>query len=363
MSTAARLPPVAIPDGLRALLTAPGPSGYETAAAAAFRGVAEGIGAEVASDVMGSSMARVRGTGGGPTVAVIGHVDEIGLIVTHIEDGGFLRFDQLGGWDPVVLPGQRVEILGRDGIVPGVIARKPVHLLKPDDRKQAPELRQLHIDIGADDGDEARERVRIGDAAVLAAEPLELPHGRFAARALDNRLGCWVALEVARLVAEAGDAPGDVVAVGAVQEELLPRLSGATAVAYDVQPDIAIVVDVTWETGQPGVELGETSKQEFGGGGVITRGAQLHPAVTDGLIAVGDAEGIPYVVAASGRGTFTDADSVYLVRAGLPTGLVSIPTRHLHSPVEMAQLSDVEATAALIAAYVRRLEPGVSFAR
>lgn len=352
-----------IPDGLRALLTAPGPSGYEGEAAAAFRRIGEGIGAEVASDVMGSSMARVRGTGDGPTVAVIGHVDEIGLIVTHVEDGGFLRFDQLGGWDPVVLPGQRVDVLGRDGIVPGVIARKPVHLLKGDDRKQAPELRQLHIDIGVDDGDEARERVRIGDAAVLAGDPLELPHGRFAARALDNRLGCWVALEVARLVAEAGDARADVVAVGAVQEELLPRLSGATAVAYDLRPDVAIVVDVTWETGQPGVELGETSKQEFGGGGVVTRGAQLHPAVTDGLIAAGDAEGIPYAVAASGRGTFTDADAVYLVRAGLPTGLVSIPTRHLHSPVEMAQLSDVEATAALIAAYVRRLEPGTSFAR
>lgn len=363
MGSAATLPRVTIPPGLRALLTAPGPSGYEGEAARVFRGVAEDIGAEVVSDVMGSSMARIRGTGGGPTVAVIGHVDEIGLIVCHIEDGGFLRFDQLGGWDPVVLPGQRVEILGRDGIVPGVIARKPVHLLKADDRKQAPELRQLHIDIGADDGDEARARVRIGDAAVLAAEPLELPHGRFAARALDNRLGCWVALEVARLVAEAGDAAGDVVAVAAVQEELLPRLSGATAVAYDVQPDVAIVVDVTWETGQPGVELGETSKQEFGGGGVITRGAQLHPVVTDGLIAAGEAAGIPYVVAASGRGTFTDADAVYLVRAGVPTGLVSVPTRHLHSPVEMAQLSDVEATAALIAAYVRGLEPGASFAR
>lgn len=352
-----------IPDRLRDLLTAPGPSGYEGQAAAAFRRVAEGIGAEVATDVMGSSMARVAGTGGGPTVAVIGHVDEIGLIVTHIEDGGFLRFDQLGGWDPVVLPGQRVEIMGRDGTVPGVIARKPVHLLKPDDRKQAPELRHLHIDIGVDSGDEARGSVRIGDAAVLSGAPLEFPHGRFAARALDNRLGCWVALEVARLVGEAGDAAGDVVAVGAVQEELLPRMSGATAVAYDLRPDVAIVVDVTWETGQPGVELGETSQQEFGCGGVITRGAQLHPAVADGLVAAAEAEGIPHVVAASGRGTFTDADSVYLVRAGLPTGLVSIPTRHLHSPVEMAQLSDVEATARIIAAYVRRLEPGAAFAR
>lgn len=352
-----------IPEGLRELLTAAGPSGYEGAAAAAFRRIAEGRGLEVAADVMGSSMARVKGTGDGPTVAVIGHVDEIGLIVTHIEDGGFLRFDQLGGWDPVVLPGQQVDVLGRDGVVTGVIARKPVHLLQGEDRNKAPELRQLHIDIGADSADEARERVRIGDAAVLRTEPVELPHGRFAGRALDNRLGCWVALEVARLVGEGGGAAGDVVAVGAVQEELLPRISGATTVAYGMQPDVAVVVDVTWETKQPGVELGETSKQEFGDGGVITRGAQLHPAVTDGLIAAAEAEGLPYVVAASGRGTFTDADAVYAVRSGVPTGLVSIPTRYLHSPVETAQLSDVEATAAIIAAYVRGLEPGSSFTR
>ncbi len=150
------------------------------------------------------------GTGDGPFVAVVGHIDEIGLIVHHIDDDGFLWFTGVGGWDPIILVGQRVEIATRDGAVPGVVGKKPIHLLKDDERKKAPELKDLHIDIGAKDGDEARSLVRIGDVAVIAGEPVELPNGRVVSRSMDNRLGCFVALEAARLVAEAGGAPGDV---------------------------------------------------------------------------------------------------------------------------------------------------------
>ena len=169
-------------DTLRALLTAHGPSGYETAPAAAWRAAAAPF-AEVWVDVMGTSYARVAGTGGGPTVAVVGHIDEIGLMVTHVDDNGLVWFVGVGGWDPTVLVGQRVAIATRQGVVFGVIGRKAIHLLRDDeDRKKAPELKDLHIDVGARDGDEARSLLRVGDVAVIAGDPLELPNDRVASR-------------------------------------------------------------------------------------------------------------------------------------------------------------------------------------
>src|SRR6478672_3549772 len=177
-----------IPPVLRSLLTATGPSGYETAPAAVWREAA-GAFAEVTTDVMGSSTARVKGTAGGPTLAIVGHIDEIGLIVTHIDDDGFLRFIGVGGWDSQILVGQRVAIATRDAAIHGVVGKKPIHLLRDEERKKVAELKDLHIDIGAKDGDDARAQVRIGDVAVIAGEPVELPNGRVASRAMDNRIG------------------------------------------------------------------------------------------------------------------------------------------------------------------------------
>jgi len=351
---------VTIPDVLRRLLTAPGPSGYEQAPAAVFREAAAAF-AEVTHDTLGSTVARVAGTGDGRSVAVVGHIDEIGLIVHHIDDDGFLWFTGVGGWDSVVLVGQRVEIATRSGIVPGVIARKPPHLLREEERKQAPELRHLHVDIGARDGDEARSVVRIGDVGVIAGEPVELPNGRLVSRSMDNRLGCFVAFEAARLVAEAGGAPGDVYAVAVAQEEI--TFAGARTTAYSLQPDVAIVVDVTFATDQPGTEVKELGTHKFGSGAVLTRGSTLDPQVFELLHAAGEAEGIPFTVSASARHTGTDADAFHLSRAGIPTAVVSIPLRYMHSPVEMVQLDDVENTARLIAAFARRLEPGTDFRR
>src|SRR5919205_3304209 len=147
------------------MLTAPGPSGYEQAAAAVFREAASAF-AEVTSDSVGSTVARVPGTGGGRSVAVVGHIDEIGLIVHHIDDDGFLWFSGVGGWDPMILVGQRVEVATREGAVPGVVGKRPIHLLRDEDRKKVPRIEELHIDIGAADGDEARGLVRIGDVGV-----------------------------------------------------------------------------------------------------------------------------------------------------------------------------------------------------
>ncbi|MDX6723461.1 MAG: hypothetical protein QOD73_1865 [Solirubrobacteraceae bacterium] len=349
-----------IPPVLRSLLTATGPSGYETAPASVWRDAASAFG-EVSADVMGSSWARVKGTAGGPTLAIVGHIDEIGLIVTHIDDDGFLRFTGVGGWDPQILVGQRVELTTRDGLVPGVIGKKPIHLLKDEERKKVAELKELHIDIGARDGEEARRLVRIGDVAVISGEPLELPNDRAVSRSMDNRLGCYVAYEAARLVAEAGGAPGDVVAVAAVQEET--TFGGSATTAYSLRPDLAIIVDVTHATDAPGIDVNELGSHPFGSGPVIERGSNLNPRVSELLYETAEAEGIGFTLAASGRHTGTDADAMHLSRGGVPCGLVSVPLRYMHSPVETVDLRDVDAAARLIAAAAQRLAADATFTR
>ena len=349
-----------VPEVLRRLLTAPGPSGYEQAAAAVFREAAATF-ADVTHDSVGSSVARVPGTAGGPLLAVFGHIDEIGLIVHHIDDEGFLWFSGVGGWDPVILVGQRVEIATREGAVHGVVGKKPIHLLKEEERKKVPELRQLHIDIGAASGEEARGRVRIGDVGVIAGEPLEYPNDRVVSRALDNRLGCFVAFEVARRVAEAGGAPGDVAGVAVTQEEI--TFAGARTTAFTLEPDIAIVVDVTFATDPPSSDEKELGSHKLGTGPVVTRGSTLDPQLFELLHAAGEEAGIPFTVSASSRYTGTDADAVHISRGGVPTGVVSIPLRYMHSPVEMVQLDDVENAAKLIAAFAHKLSADLSFLR
>ncbi|HEY1538462.1 MAG TPA: M20/M25/M40 family metallo-hydrolase [Solirubrobacteraceae bacterium] len=354
-----------LPDVLRKLLTAAGPSGYEAAPAAVFADAARAFTDDVSVDVMGSVLARVPGTSDparpAPALAIVGHIDEIGLIVTHIDDNGFLRFAGVGGWDPQILVGQRVQLITRDGVVPGVAGRKAIHLLREEDRKKVPELRDLHIDIGAQDGDGARALVRIGDVAVIAGEPVELANGRVVSRSMDNRLGAFIALEAARIVAEAGGAPGEVCACGVVQEEI--TFGGARTTSYSLAPDVAIVVDVTHETGSPGVDVNQIGKHEFGDGAVIERGSLLNPVVFELLHEAAEREQIPFTVAASARSTGTDADAIHLQRAGIPTGGVSIALRYMHSPVEMVQLDDVGACARLVAAFAMSLSAETSFAR
>ena len=299
---------MAVPDVLRKLLTAPGPSGYEQAAAAVFREAAAAF-AEVTHDTVGSSVARVKGTADGPLLAVIGHIDEIGLIVSHIDDDGFLWFGGVGGWDPMILVGQRVEVATRGGVVPGVVGKKPIHLLRDEERKQVPELRNLHIDIGAKDGDEARSLVRVGDVAVIAGEPLEYPNGRLVSRALDNRLGCFVAFEAARLVAEAGGAPGDVARRRghAGGDHLRGRAHDApTRFAPTSRSSSTSRSPPT----RPASRRRSRARHKFGTGPVIGRGSTLDPQVFELLHAAGEETGIPFTVQASARYTGTDADAV-----------------------------------------------------
>lgn len=347
-----------IPDLLERLLTTPGPSGHERAAAAVWREAAASVG-EVSSDVLGSSWVRVPGTGGGPTLALVGHIDEIGLVVTHLGDDGFAAVRPLGGFDPSVMVGQRVDVLTREGALPGVIVARRAKRKRGEDRK-APEYDDLVLDLGAKDVGELRTLVRPGDAAVWHGAPLALRGERVASRSFDNRVGCYVALETARRVAEQGGGPGDVIAVAAVQEEV-GDFAGSRTTTFATEPDVAIAVDVTHATDVRGGDPEEEGKVVLGGGPVLTRGPSLHPDVFELLHETAEQEGIPFGLEVARGSTHTDADAVYLSRHGVATGLVSIPLRYMHSPVETADLADVELAVRLIAAFALRLARGVTF--
>src|SRR5919201_4523938 len=298
---------MAIPETLERLLTAPGPPGQETLAAQVWRDAAARFG-EVSSDVLGSSWVRVPGSAGGPLLAVVGHIDEIGLVVTHAGDDGLIAVRQLGGYDPHVLLGQRVEILTRAGRLPAVVgARRKKR--KPGEERKPVGFDDLYLDVGAKDGTEARALVRPGDTAVVAASPLELRNGRVASRSLDNRLGSWVALEVARRVAASGGTPGDVAGLAVVQEEV-GDFAGSRTAAYELEPAVAIAVDVTHATDVRGGDAEEEGEHSLGGGPALMRGPSLHPQIFEHLYETAEAEGIPCSVEVSRGQTNTDADAV-----------------------------------------------------
>lgn len=351
---------MAVPELLRKLLTAPGPSGYETAAAAVWREAASAF-AEVSGDALGSSVARVPGTADGPSLAVLGHIDEIGLMATHVDDDGFISVLQVGGIRPEVLLGQRVEIVTRNGRLPGVVGRKWTKPRRSTDKLEL-EHADLHIDIGARSRKEALGLLQIGDVAVVAGEPVELAAGRIASRSLDNRLGAYVALEAARRVAEAGGAPGDVLAVAAVQEEV-GDFGGARTSVFALEPKVALAVDVTGATDIPDGDPKLDGEAKLGGGPIVNRGSTINPKVFELLVETAEAEGIGYTVNVSAGDTHTDMDAAYASRAGVATGLISLATRYIHTPGEIVSLDDVEATVKLVAAFAQRLEPGLDFTR
>jgi putative aminopeptidase FrvX len=350
---------------LRALLDAPGPSGFEMRPGRVWREEAASIAGvqDVRTDVQGSVSAEVPGSGG-PTVMLAGHIDEIGVMVTHIDDDGFLYIDGIGGWDPQVLVGQRLRILARDGDRIGVVGRRPIHLIRPEEREKAVKLTDLWVDFGAKDREDALARgVRVGDPAVIDATLVELGGGLVASRSIDNRIGAYVVLAALRHLAEGDPPAARTVAVATTQEEIGSQGGGARASAFAVDPQVGLVVDVTFATDAPGIEKKEIGEHRLGGGPVLARGSAVHPLVFERLASVAEAEGIPFSIQASARSSWTDADAIHLSRSGVATGLISIPNRYMHSPNEIVHLGDLEAAAALIAAYVRSLEPDADFAR
>ena len=344
---------------LKRLLSTPGPSGNEGAAAKIWREEAKGF-AEVRGDRMGNSFATLN-AGGSPKVMLSGHIDEIGLMVTHIDDKGLLRFTGVGGWDPQVLVGQRVRLSTRGGEMVGVIGKKAIHVMEPDERKKVSEIKSLWIDVGAKDADEAKEMVRVGDVGVIDQDLVELPNGRIASRSVDNRMGAFVVLEALRLLSEEEGIDAEVVAVACVQEEI--GLYGARGAAFGLDPDAAVAVDVTHATDTPGVSKNENGDHSLGSGPVIKRATNISPVVSEGLIAAAEAEAIPYTLEADSRSTGTDADAIQFARAGIATGLVSCPNRYMHSPNEIVDVQDVENCARVISAYVKTLGADTDFVR
>jgi putative aminopeptidase FrvX len=337
---------------LRKLLDTPGPSGAEVGAARVWREEAALFADRVDGDVSGNSFA-ILNPEGAPRIMLAGHIDEIGVMVMHIDDDGFLYIDGIGGWDPQVLVGQRIRVLTRKGEVLGVVGKKPIHLFEAEDKEKASKLSDLWIDIGARDRSDAEERgIRVGDPGVVDSRLVELGNGRIASRSIDNRIGAFIVLEAVRRLAE--DRPRAMVAaVATAQEEIGHGGGGARTGAYAVDPQIGLVVDVTFATDSPGVEKKRVGEHRLGGGPVLGRGSAAHPLVFDLLAATAEREGIPFSIQATPRYTATDADAIHLSRAGIATGTISIPNRYMHSPSEMASLDDLDAAIRLIVAFCR----------
>jgi endoglucanase len=351
------LPPASLAF-LEQLLDTPGPSGFEAAAARVWRdGVADF--AQVSQDVMGNSLAAVN-PDGTPVIMLAGHIDEIGVIVTWIDDAGLVYVAPIGGWDTQVLVGQRIRFAGARGDVVGVVGKKPIHLMKPDEREKASKVTDLWVDVGASTRDEAAAVLGVGDAGVIDARMVRLPNQRIASRSIDDRIGAFVVAEALRRYAER---PGEakVVAVATTQEEIGYHGGGALVAASRLNPVMAIAVDVTFASDHPGVEKKEHGDHKLGGGPVLARGSVVSPVVFQLLRDAAAAHDIPCTVQAAGRDTSTDADFIHLTREGVATGLLSIPNRYMHSPNEMVSLEDVDRAATLIAEACRRVTGATDF--
>lgn len=337
---------------LTALLDCAGPSGFERAPARLWREQAA-FADDVASDVSGNSYATIHPSPGSASparVMLAGHIDEIGVIVVHIDDDGFCWFEPIGGWDSQVFVGQRVTLLGRRGPVPGVIGKPAIHLMDQAAREKHTKHHELWIDIGAASRAEAEGLIGVGTAGVLGSTVTRLPNDRLVSRSLDNRIGAFVVLEAVRMLAERRPQVS-VTAVATTQEEIAYTGGGARTSATALEARCAIVVDVTHATDSPGIEKKRHGTVKLGGGPVLSRGAAVNPEVFDRLVAVAEAEKIPFTVQAAARYTGTDADAIFTAHRGIATGLVSVPLRYMHSPNELVALEDIHAAARLLAAF------------
>ena len=344
----------AIPDNLNTefllnLLREAGPSGYEARPARVWLREASSF-ARTRSDHYGNVYAEVGPEDGAPIV-LMGHLDEIGLMVSHIDENGFLAVLNIGGWDPQVLVGQRIRLLGPGGDVVGVIGKKAIHVMDAEERLKASKLEELWIDTGLS-VEAVREAVPVGTVGVIEQMPVLLGD-KLVSRALDNRVGGFIVLEALKRVQGAGRR---IIAIGTAQEEI--GLLGAQVSGYGTNPLAGIAVDVTHETKQPGVSEKKYGVSPFGSGASLSVGALFNPKVTGGLQAAGQAAGVPFTVSATPRYSGTDGDALALSRAGVPTGVVSVPNRYMHSPSEMVQLSDVQACIDIIAAWILGLPEG-----
>jgi len=339
------------------ILETPSPSGFESPLQQVVRVYAAEFADEVTTDVHGNVTA-VKNPDAPLRVMLAGHSDQIGLIVSHIDDNGFVYILAIGGWDPQMLVGQRMAVWTENGPVVGVIGRKPIHLLTEEERKQVPKLKDLWLDIGAADKEEAQKLVRVGDPVTVELAVREMPNGRLASPAMDDKCGLWVVMEALRRAgAEKLDCA--LFAVSTVQEEI--GLRGARTSAFGIDPHVGVAVDVTHATDCPTIEKKEEGDVALGKGPVVYRGPNMNAKVVERLIRAADEHEIPYQLAASGRATPTDANSIQVNRAGVAAGLISIPNRYMHSPVEMISLDDIDRAADLLARFAESLVADADF--
>jgi len=344
-------------DFFQQALETPSASGFEQPVQKLVREYVADFADEVRTDVHGNVVV-VKNPDAPLRVMLAGHCDQIGLIVQHIDDDGFVYVQPIGGWDPQILIGQRVSVWATDGPVFGVIGKKPIHLLSDEEKKKVPKIKDLWVDIGAASKDEAAERIRIGDAVTVALEATEVPNGRVISPAMDDKAGMWTVIEAIRRADKAKLNCG-VYAVSTVQEEV--GLRGARTSCFGIDPQVGIAVDVTFATDCPTIEKKEEGDIALGKGPVIYRGPNMNPRVVVDLIAAAEASDIPYQLAAEGRATGTDANAMQISRAGVAAGLVSIPNRYMHSPVEMIALEDIDRSADLLARFAESLSADADF--
>ncbi|MDO4263144.1 MAG: M42 family metallopeptidase [Deinococcus sp.] len=345
-------------DFLFDLLRAAGPSGQERRAADVWKKEAASF-ARVSEDHYGNVYAEI-GPDGAPAVVLMGHLDEIGLIVSYVSDQGFIYFLPVGGWDPQVLVGQRIRLLAPGGDIVGVIGKKAIHVMSPEEREKASKIEDLWIDIGLD-AEDTRAAVPVGTYGVIEQGPMMVGE-RIVARALDNRAGSFAVLEALRQVHESGrELKHRVIAIGNSQEEI--GTLGAVISAFKTRPVAGVAVDVTHETTQVGVEPKKYGLSPFGSGASLAVGPMSSPVVNRQLMDAAGKKGIPYTLGASGRYTFTDGDALALSREGVPTAVLSIPNRYMHSPSEMVDARDLQAVIDLLAAWVEGLEENTSYQR
>jgi tetrahedral aminopeptidase len=306
------------------LLETPSPSGYERPVQEVVRDYMRETADEIRTDPHGNVIV-VKNPQSPFRVMLAGHCDQIGLIVTQIDDSGFLYTQTIGGWDPQQLIGQRMTVWTRGGPVPAVISRKPIHLLKDEERKQVAKQEEMWLDLGCRDKAEAQSLVRVGDAVTLALGYQELRNGLANAPGMDNKTGVWIVMEAFRRACAQGVQVG-LYAVSTVQEEI--GLRGAQTSAFGIDPQVGVAVDVTHATDCPTIDKKQQGEVGLGKGPVIYRGPNMNPHVTERLLEIAAARGIPHQLAAIGRATPNDANVLQIARGGVATGLVSTPNLH-----------------------------------
>jgi len=344
-------------DFLKRLLATPSPSGYEQPIQSMVREYVSDFADRVSTDLHGNVIA-VKNPDAPLRVMLAGHCDQIGFLVQHIDGEGFLYLQPIGGWDTQVLIGQRLTVWCDNGPRPGIVARKPIHLLTDEERKQVAKFKDLWLDIGAKDKDEASAAVRIGDPVTLELSYAEMGNRLAYSPGMDDKTGLWVVIEALRR-ASRERLNCALYAVSTVQEEI--GLRGAKTSAFGIDPQVGIAVDVTHATDCPTIDKKQEGDVALGKGPVIVRGPNMNPVVVHELIESANAREIPYQLAACARATGTDANSMQINRAGMATGLVSIPNRYMHSPVELISLDDIDRSADLLAEFAMRLSADANF--